>query len=510
MSFVQGKDREEITLRPMCIDDMIAKDNECRVIDSFCENIDVVEYEFKNSQPAETGRPPYRPNDLLKLCLYGYLNSIKSSGKLQKETTRNIEVMWLLNSLTPKKRTICYFFSENKEAIKKVFRKFNEIYREAGLFSGELLAVDSVKIRADNSRKNNHNAKTIEMTLEKTEKRIDEYIETLEEADKNEAYDEERNLTSDQIEKIIDNLKAKKAKFEDLKIKLEDSGQKEISTVDSDSRLMRQGSGKGLDVSYNTQVAADSKNKMIVEYETTNNSNDYGNLFELTEKAKATLNVEETTVIADTGYYEAEEIINCEENGTTCIIPKKEASHQAKDSKYYRENFKYDAENDEYICPEGIKLKRMRIQKYSNNKKSIVYANYSACTKCPFKDKCTGLPRGREILRQETQDRMDEIDKRYKRSKGIYKKRQEIIEHVFGTIKWVWNFNRYQRRGLENVDAENSMLFCAYNLRRALNVMGVLPLLDAIEAHFKREREEKSTNFSAFFIYLKNLTLKSA
>ncbi len=415
MGYKDGETREQISFG-MCLDDFIGEEHMCRVIDAFCDSLDAKEIGFKYAQTAETGCHPYDPKDLLKLYLYGYLNCISSSGRLAREATRNVEVMWLLKNLRPSKRTMCYFKENNRLCLKKVFRNFNAIYRDMGLFGREVLALDSVKIRANNSRKNNHNAKTIEKTLKASEERIEQYLALLDKTDETEGYDEETNLTSEQIRGIIEKLTAKKEKYEKLKEELNESGAAEISTVDPDSRLMRQGSNKGLDVSYNTQAVADSENKMIVDYETTNKANDKGNL-EIVERAKAELGIEKVKVLLDTGFYDGEDILTAEKNGTTCIIPKPAAAHSMDDKRFWRENFIYDKDKNVYICPTGAELKYMRRQIDGNGDKSSVYANYAACTRCPNKAQCTKSKDGRQINRKPWQDDLDKIDSRYKKNK---------------------------------------------------------------------------------------------
>ncbi|MBQ5562427.1 MAG: transposase, partial [Clostridia bacterium] len=264
--------------------------------------------------------------------------------------------------------------------------------------------------------------------------------------------------------------------------------------TDADSRCMKQGSGKGMDVSYNTQVVTEEKNKMIVDFETTNSGSDKGHLVEMGERAKDFLETEEINLLADTGYHNGKEMLEAEKSGITCVIPKGKAGNQTEDKGYSRDKFTYDENNDVYICPNNQTLKKMRDQKDSNGDSSHVYANYSACASCPHRAKCTKR-KFREILRKPFQTEVDKLDKRFLKMKGEYKKRQEIIEHQFGTIKWVWGFDRYYTKGIDFADAENALRFTAYNLRRAINIMGVKRLIELAEAYL-------SVLFKSFFVEL--------
>lgn len=483
MGYIEGIDRNQIMM--INLDDMIPKNSVCRVIDCFCDRLDMKAMNFEHATTKEEGRPPFPPEALLKLYLYGMLNRIPSSGKLAKEATRNIEVMWLLNGMAPSKRTLCYFKEHNKKALREVFLSFNRFYKSIGLFGNKTVALDSVKIKANNSKKNNHNKKTIEKTLKKTEARIDEYLKLLDEADKNDGYNEERDLTDEQIQEIINKLEAKKEKFKGLESELSTVEESQISTTDPDSRCMKQGSGKGMDVSYNTQVVTEEQSKMIVDYKTTNNGSDKGHLFKMAKNAKEFLEADKITLLADTGYHEGKEMLKAEEANISCLIPKPKTTNQKCDKEYQRDKFIYNEKEDVYVCPQGNILKKMRPTIDSNGDESFVYANYSACKNCPFREKCTSA-RYREISRKANQTEVDLLDKRFLKCKGKYKKRQEIVEHPFGTIKWVWGFDRYYTRGIQSADAENALLFTAYNLRRAINILGIDKLIEKMDAYMPK------------------------
>ena len=481
MGYVEGISRDQIMM--VDLESLIPEESECRVIDAFCEKLDTKKMGFKHSEVKDEGRPAYPPKVLIKLFLYSYLNRICSSGQLAKEAKRNIEIIWLVNGMQPSKRTLCYFKEHNKKALREVFLAFNRFYRKIGLFGKSTVALDSVKVKANNSKKRNHNKITVERTLKKTEERIDEYMSALDEADKNDGYNEERDLTTEQIHGILDKLNAKKEKFEGLKQKLEETGETQISETDPDSRCMKQGSGKGMDVSYSTQVVTEEKSKMIVDYETTNSGSDKGHLVEMGERAKDFLETETINMTADTGYHDGKEMLEAEAKGITCIIPKGKPGNQHAEDGYTRDKFSYDEEKDVYVCPENQTLTKTGEKTDSNGDKAYIYANHSACKNCPNRSKCTKA-KHRVLCRKSYQNEVDKLDKRFIKLKGVYKKRQEIIEHQFGTIKWVWGFDRYYAKGIESAAAENALRFTAYNLRRAINIIGVKELVKMIEQLF--------------------------
>lgn len=479
MGYVDGINREQIFM--LSLEELVPENSECRVIDCFCEKLDMKKLGFEHSETKSEGRPPFAPEDLLKLYLYGYLNRIDSSGKLAKEAKRNVEIIWLLKGITPSKRVLCYFKEHNREALRNVFLEFNCFYRQIGLFGKKTIALDSVKIKANNSKKKNYNEKTVDKTIEKTVARIEEYMAILDEADKNDGYEEEHDLTSEQVKEIIDKLEAKKEKFESIREELKNTDDTQISATDPDARCMKQGSGKGMDISYNTQVVTEEKSKMIVDYDTTNEGSDKGHVAEKGNSAKEFLQTDEIVLLADTGYYDGKEILEAEANGITCLIPKGKPTNQNSAPDYRRDKFIFDEKKNVYICPQGQTLRFTHKTVDSNGDEAFVYENCSACSICPYREKCTS-GKYRKIQRKYFQSDIDKINARFLKRKGEYKKRQEIIEHQFGTIKWVWGFDRYYVRGIQAVSAENALLFTAYNLRRAINILGIDKIIEAMHA----------------------------
>jgi len=339
--------------------------------------------------------------------------------------------------------------------------------RELGLYGKELEATDGTKVRANNALKNNYNQIVVENELSRIDKKIEEYLKALENGDKEEEGRDDRPSGAE-IKAALEKLKQRREKAEELHKLVQEEG--EISTVDGDARLMRTGGeGRKLDVCYNIQTVADSEHHLIVDFEVTNCSSDSPNLFIMSEKAKEILAVDSLTNLADKGYYNGETICACEWNGITCLVAKPRPGGAKKAKEFSRERFIYDREQDRYECPCGCQLSYMRNKKADTGKEYRIYANYTACVKCVRKAECTTY-RYREIERSPYQDTLDIVDERTKQNKAVYRKRQEIVEHIFGTIKAVWGYRQFLCRGKEKVGAETSLACLAYNMRRAFNV----------------------------------------
>jgi transposase len=466
MGYKVGADKKQMSFMPVCLDDFIPQEHICRVIEAFTATLDMVSLGFKYAECKQTGNRPFDPRTLLNLYIYGYLHRVRSSRRLQAETTRNIEVMWLLDGLTPDDKTICNFRGDNAKQLREVFREFNRMCRNLGLFGGELAATDGTKIRANNSRKNNHNKTTVERELSRLEKKISEYMNELDKADGEES---ETALNPAQIKEALEKLKSRQKEYEDYKTRLDD-GESEISTVDPDARLMRQGGdGRPLDVCYNVQTVVDEKRHLIADFEVIGRSDDKGNAEAMSNAAMETMGVSSLTNLMDKGYYDGADIEKCEHNGVTCLVAKSASGGAKADEGYSRDKFTYDKERDCYTCPCQNALKYMRQQKHSDGKEYGVYANYKACADCPNRSKCT-KSKHRQILRSPHQDTMDVVDARTRANRELYRKRQEIVEHPFGTIKAVWGYRQFLCRSKPKVTAETALAYLAYNFRRVINI----------------------------------------
>jgi len=468
MSYKTGIDKKQITLLPASLDEYISEDHICRVIYTFTALLDMVALGFKYAECKETGCRPYDPRMMLNLYIYGYLHRVRSSRRLEAETTRNIEVMWLMNGLGPDDKTICNFRKDNKDVLKKIFKEFVIMCRNLDLYGKELEATDGTKFRANNSRKNNWNKTTVERELSRIDKQIKEYMETLEQGDKEDEEENEIVSTGSAVKTALEKLNQRKINFEKLKTRVEIEG--EVSTIDPDARLMRSGGdARKLDVCYNVQTIVDSKHHLIVDFDIADRSDDKGNLHNMSEKAKEILDVKTITNLADKGYYDGEDIAACEASGVTCLVAKPKPGGVVKEKGFTRENFIYNKENDCYSCPCGNQLNYMRNQIHSDGTDCRVYSNYAACNKCPFKEKCTKAE-FRQILRRPYEDTLDIVNERTKANKELYRKRQQIVEHPSGTIKAVWGYKQFLCRTKPKITAETALAYLAYNMRRVFNI----------------------------------------
>lgn len=469
MSYIQGEERRQIQLFADSIDALVSADNPVRGIDAFVMALDMVKLGFTRAQPAGIGRTPYDPRDLLKLYIYGYLNGIRSSRKLEAEAGRNIELMWLLCKLKPDFKTIADFRSDNKDALICVFQHFNALCKDWGLYSETLIAVDGSKFRANNSKRNNINPRKIKRHLDYLSQRIDEYMDSLDQADETEST---LNVPlAEEIKRRVANYQERKLQYEKMLDEMQSYGITEISTTDPDARMMAV-NNNGLDVCYNVQTAVDSKHSLVVDCEVISNPTDHGQLSEMGKRAKEIMGSETLHVLADKGYYSTEDLIKCEKENLTTYVAKQAITGGVKDPDFRANNFKYDAEKDVYICPAGNELFPGRIRKDTK----IEYRDYKnnrACQKCEMKKRCTKNPKGRTISRNLHQDLLNEVDKRTQDNKKLFQQRQMIVEHPFGTVKRQWGFGYFLTRGLRSVKTEASLMFLAYNVRRVINILGV-------------------------------------
>ena len=451
MNYVKGNSREQIKI--LCIDELVSRDSFARIIDDFVDNMDT-SY-FEKSQLNHTGRPPYNPKDMLKLYIYGIENEISSSRKLERECSRNIELMWLMNELVPENKTISNFRKDNAENLVRFFGEFCCVLKENGYIDGKIMALDGTKIRANNSRKNNYTLKKINLRLMEIEAKMTEYLSDL--------------SLNDDIEEKIESMNKKKEKYEALKTEMESKGVKEISTTDKDARLMK-ANNQGTDVSYNVQSVVDSKYKLIAGMEVVCSASDNGLLGRVMPRIKEELGLEETTVLADTGYYKAKDFDVCENRGIYPIVAKQK--ERAGDLIKIDE-FEYDAKEDVYICPNNKKLTRKGIV----SEYYYRYMNASGCKKCPQKAKCT-TGGWREIKRNIWKESADRNDRRLSENKGLYKQRQALAEHPFGTMKRAMGVRQFLTRGKTNVAAEVALIFLCYNLKRLRKIMTQNPIMN--------------------------------
>jgi len=466
MGYKFGVDKKQLILLPVSLEEYIPEDHICRVIVAFTDQVDIKGLGYKYAECKEKGCPPYDPRMMLNLFIYGYLHRVRSSRRLEAETKRNVEVMWLMGGLCPDDKTISNFRKDNTNALRETFRVFVTMCRKLGLYGEEETATDGTKVRANNSLKHHYNKTVVDNEIARIDQKINEYLSMLEQGDKEDAI--EIVPSSGKIKEALQGLKERKIRYEELKKQVEKEG--EQSTVDPDSRIMRSaGDGRTLDVGYNVQTVVDSKYHMIVDFEVTNSSSDTGNLHKMSERAKEIMEVEALTNLADKGYYDSKDIAACEASGITCLVAKRKAGGCVKTKEFSHERFVYNAEEDKYICPCGYQLRRMRTAIKNGGNEYQVYANYEACASCQRKTECTNY-RYREMWRLPYQDIIDTVDERTRNNKEQYRKRQEIVEHVFGTIKAVWGYKQYLCRGKPKVTTETALAYLAYNMRRVVTI----------------------------------------
>jgi len=473
MKFIQGHNRNQINLFPVSLDQSIDPDNEVRIIDLFVDSLSIKDYGFRTDFP-ENGRPAYHPADLLKLYIYGYMNKARSTRDMEKECHRNIEVMWLLKCLKPDHNTISNFRQNNEKAIKKVFRATVEIAKHFDLIGGKLIAGDSTKLRAQNSKKNNFNQAKIDRHLAYIDNKLDEYNRVLAESDA----DNQKVILEE-----IKTQKARKADYQELEKKLKESGEPQISLSDPESRqiVMR---NNITEVAYNVQTTVDAKNNIPIDFKVTN-ENDSKAMGNMVQRAKGILRNNDFTVLYDKGFHTGSELKTVQKPGVETIVavPGMPSTSQAPDHAYNYEHFIYDKEADTYTCPQGQILRTngswYKQRSSSGNISWFKQYKTKACKKCPMRSKCTRSEKERLIQRSEyaeyyERNRINTIEKEH-----LYKRRQTIVEHPYGTIKRQWGFNYIlTKRGMDRAGSDVGLMFIAYNLKRISNILTRKRLLE--------------------------------
>ena len=474
MQHIQGEERNQLQM--FCLEQVIEADSFVRVIDFFVDSIDLASFGFRHVSVKEEGRPPYHPAVLLKLYFYGYRYGVRSSRKLEREAKLNLEVRWLLCEQTPSARTICMFRKEYADAFRNIFRKFVFLLNELGLIVGKTIAIDSFKVRAQNSLKNNYNQKKIDRQLEYIDGRIKEFEDALDKADSQE-------VKTALLEKI-ETQKSRKEKYQTLEAELKETGKDQISTTDEDAQAVVLQRGITV-VGYNVQASVDARNKLITHFDT-GGVNDTNALAPVAIAAKEGLHVEEMDVLADKGYHTGEQIRQCEQNGiTTYVSPKEPASNDP--YIFPITSFIYNAENNSYTCPAGEILTTngtWLTHSSKGYKSAYKFQRYNTkkCKSCELQVQCTkSKTNGRNIDRSEFAADVEQNNKRVKENPAYYKQRQQLAEHPWGTLKRQRGFDHVLTRGKKNVLGEVSLVFIGYNLSRfAMITEGIINLKELI------------------------------
>lgn len=464
MQFIQGKNRTQSILFPESLDQIIEQDNEVRIIDLFVESLNLTDFKFHIKTSTE-GRPAYHPKDLLKLFVYGYLNHIRSSRRLEKECKRNIELLWLMKELAPDHNTISNFRRDNEKAIRKVFRHTVSIAKQFDLIGGTLVAGDSTKLRAQNSKKNNFNEAKIERHLAYIDTKLDEYNKALAEAD-----EDNKQIITKEIQKHT----KRKVDYENMSRQLANTGEYQISTSDTESRQMITRNNI-TEVAYNVQTVVDAKHNIPIDYKVTNN-NDTRAMGGMLRRTKTILGATNFTALYDKGYHTGSEIKKAVDLNVEIMVAIPGVASFAPDENYNFSHFKYDETNDTYTCPQQ-KVLTTNGNWYQKNKERYFYLakhyKTNACAICPARERCTKSKKGRLIERSEYASYIEQNKLNIETNAVVYKKRQSIVEHPYGTIKRQWGFDYIiTKKGMKGASADVGFMFIAYNLRRIINILG--------------------------------------
>ena len=475
--FVTGQARGQCTLFPECLEDFVSEDNPVRVVDVFVEELDLRGLGFTRVDPLATGRPAYHPAILLKLYIYGYLNRVQSSRRLERESRRNVELMWLTERLSPDFKTIADFRKDYGKAIRGVCRQFVTLCRQLNLFSESVVAIDGSKFKAVNNRDRNFTSAKLKRRLEQIEESITRYLGQLDSADR-----EEASLAHIQRERLAEKIKTLKEQMQrlrELQVELEKTPDGQISLTDPDARSMAtSGRGSGM-VGYNVQTAVDSEHHLIVEHEVTNVGHDREQLANMSKKARAAMDTEALTVVADRGYYKSEEILACEQAGITTYLPKPQTSGNQAKGLFGKRDFRYLPDADAYQCPAGERLPR----RTSAHERGQTFSRYwsSNCQQCALKAGCT-TGKERRVTRWEHEGVLEAVQQRLDRDPEKMRLRRQTVEHPFGTLKTWMGYTHFLTMTLPRVKTEMSLHVLAYNLKRVINILGAPALMEAMRA----------------------------
>ena len=476
--FIEGEDRRQATLLPESLEDYVAEDNPVRVIDVFIDELDLGALGFGGVVPEATGRPAYHPATLLKIYLYGYLNRIQSSRRLERETQRNIELMWLTGRLMPDFKTIADFRRNNGPAIRAACAQFIVLCRQFNLFTRAVVAIDGSKFKAVNTRDKNFTQAKVAKRIEQVEASIARYLAALDRADRQDG--DVAEAKASRLKEKIAGLRRQMQSLKEMGDQVAAAPDGQVSLTDPDARSMAtSGKGTGI-VGYNVQIAVDDAHHLIVAHEVTNVGSDRAQLTSMGSKARDATGCAEITVLADRGYYSGDEVLACEGTGVVPCIPKTQTSANAKRGLFTGDDFIYDAVDDRYTCPAGKHLTRGKVR--SDRRGNIDhYRNLTACTACALKPRCTP-DKHKRLKRWEHEGVLDKMQARLDRMPDAMTIRRQTVEHPFATLKAWMGSTHFLSKTLEKVKTEMSLQVLAYNMKRMINIVGVKPLMQAITA----------------------------
>jgi transposase len=475
--FIEGECRTQATLFPERLDDWIAEDNPVRAVDAFVEELDLTQIGFENAEPAATGRPAYHPGTLLKIYIYGYLNRVQSSRRLERETQRNLELIWLTGRLAPDFKTIADFRRDNGPGIRQACRQFVLLCREIGLFTAALVAIDGSKFKAVNNRDKNFTPHKLKARQQQLDQSIARYLADLDRADRDPSLVPEER--AEHLREKLATVRAQMKKLEAIGRQLAVAPDQQVSLTDPDARSMAtSGRGTGM-VGYNVQASVDTEHHLIVAHEVINKGHDRSQLTAMAQQTKETLGSEELTVLADRGYFSGEEILKCEQAQVTPLVPKPMTSNSTANSRFDKRDFHYEAKHDRYRCPAGEYATR----RFTSIENGMAIHKYwsSACTKCPIRSACT-TGDYRRINRWEHEDVVERMQRRLDGMPQAGRLRRQTVEHAFGTLKSWMGATHFLMKTLPRVRTEISLHVLAYNLKRMMQILGVRPLIAAMRA----------------------------
>jgi transposase len=472
----RGQDRSQVTLLPECLDDYIGEDNPVRVVDAFVDELDLEALGFEGATAAATGRPSYHPSVLLKLYVYGYLNRIQSSRRLEREAQRNVELMWLTGRLAPDFKTIADFRHDNGTGIRNVCRRFVELCRELKLFSQAVVAVDGSKFKAVNARDRNFTPGKVQKRQEQIEESIKRYLDALDTADRTQA-PAEFQAKAEHLQDKLRTMREQMRRMHGIEQQLKHEPDGQLSLTDPDARSMAtSGRGSGI-VGYNVQVAVDAKHHLIVAHEVTNSGSDRAQLAPMAAAAREAMGKKKLQAVADRGYYSAPQIKACDDAGIAAVLPKPMTSNAKAEGRFDKSDFIYIAKDDEYQCPAGQRA----IYRFTRQENGLQLRRYwsSACPQCPIKAQCTPSAY-RRISRWEHETVLEAVQRRLDRQPKAMTLRRRTVEHVFGTLKHWMGTTPFLMRRLPNVATEMSLQVLAYNLKRVISILGIARTMKAM------------------------------
>src|SRR5476649_975415 len=475
--YVEGENRAQSTLFPERLEDYIAEDNPVRVVDVFVDELDLKEMGFEGAEPEATGRPAYHPGTLLKIYIYGYLNRIQSSRRLECETQRNVELIWLTGKLSPDFKTIADFRRDNGKAIRRVCREFVVLCRSLNLFSDALVAIDGSKFKAVNGRDRNFTKHKLKARMQQLEESIARYLADLDRADRDPSTVTEARV--EHLKEKVETVKAQMRRLKQLGQQMAQAPDEQISLTDPDARSMATSArGSGV-VGYNVQTAVDAKHHLVVTHEVTNQGTDRAQLSSMGKQTQEALGTDKLTALADRGYYAGPEILKCEQAGINALVPKSHTSNNLAKGQFDKRDFRYIPRRDECRCPAGQRA----IWRFTTIEHGLTIHKYwsLACPRCPIKAQCTSGDY-RRITRWEHEAVLEAMQARLERMPEAARIRRQTAEHVFGTLKSWMGATHFLMKRLPNVQTEMSLHVLAYNLKRAMQILGAVPLMKAMRA----------------------------